>query len=141
MFRGKLISGKWAYGNLTILLRKVRGVEPGKYISNSAGLPFAYSVRPETVSEFTGAIDKKGKDVYEGDILYSCNETINLSTRKGTGKMKETYGIVEWLPEKCCFSSDGIVHLSPSIVSEFKKVIGNIYENPELLETGASKSG
>lgn len=132
-FRGKLISGEWVYGTLSILLRKVGDIEPGRYISNSVGSPFAYLVRSETVSEFTGAKDIKGSDIYEGDILYSCSEIINILTGKKTGKMQERYNIVEWLPEKCGFSSDGACSLSSSVASEFKEVVGNIFDNPELL--------
>jgi hypothetical protein len=139
-FRGKQISGEWVYGNLTVLLKKVGPIEPGTYISNSAGLPFAYSVIAETVSEFTGAKDRKGTAVYEADILYSCCETVNILTRIDTGEMKENYNIVKWLPEKCCFSSDGVSYLLSSIVLEFKEVIGNIYDNPELLAVGDSKN-
>lgn len=52
MFRGMTVSGKWVEGNLSVIKRKLTGepVEAGHYISNSFGMPFAYQVRPETVT-------------------------------------------------------------------------------------------
>ena len=68
-FGGMIVSGKWVYGNLSVLKQKVRNVEPGTYISNRGGAPFAYQVRPETVSEYIGYQDIQSTDIYENYIL------------------------------------------------------------------------
>jgi len=58
------VYGNWHYGNLAVLPEDVRHLKKGHYISNEAGLPFAYQVRPETVGQYTGL-----KEMYEGDKL------------------------------------------------------------------------
>ncbi len=63
-FRGMDVYGNWHYGNLAVLPEDVRHLKKGHYISNEAGLPFAYQVRPETVGQYTGL-----KEMYEGDKL------------------------------------------------------------------------
>ncbi len=68
-FRGQTIGGEWVTGNLSILEKDFSStVKKGYYISNSAGAPFAFMVRPESVGQLTPFKDLKGKEVYIGDI-------------------------------------------------------------------------
>lgn len=68
-FRGKTLSGQWVYGNVTHLQSHFNGISAGYYISNSAGAPFAYNVRPETIGQFTSRNDDAGDNLYEGDVI------------------------------------------------------------------------
>ena len=68
-FRGLSVNGDWYYGNLSRLNKKLGICEKGSYISNSAGSPFAYQVRPETVGQFIGIINSNGVELYEGDKI------------------------------------------------------------------------
>jgi uncharacterized phage protein (TIGR01671 family) len=83
------------------------------------------------VMQFTGLKDKNGKEIYEGDIVKFLGMSL-LDT-----ELKELIGKVEWNNELLKF--DVVIHQGP--IPDLRKsyddnnfeVIGNIYENPELL--------
>jgi uncharacterized phage protein (TIGR01671 family) len=75
-----------------------------------------HPIPPGTVlMQFTGLKDKNGKDIYEGDIVRMSGGTITEAS------------FDEWAAK---FSLGG----GTGIVPEKDEVIGNIYENPELLK-------
>lgn len=93
-------------------------------------IPFIDSL---IVMQYTGLKDKNGKEIYEGDIVEFDNQDPTTFT-----DYRER-GTVVWDKEFAKFSiqyKDGFrggdVTYSP-IYKRNKEVIGNIYENPELL--------
>lgn len=85
----------------------------------------------DTVGQFTGLTDKNGKKIFDGDIVRHWN---------GSQDLFDT-GRVYWDDVFCGWrrTTDGVFH--SQIVSTYKlsancdyEVIGNIHDNPELLE-------
>ena len=80
----------------------------------------------------TGLRDKNGKEIFEGDILRVTNlsswlEVVSFNEDKATFVSKETKRKVEETPLYDLFNTD---------IFEVE-IIGNIYENPELLEVSS----
>ena len=72
--------------------------------------------------QFTGLLDKNGKEIYEGDVVKDDNG--------GDEELGIQIGKVMWNHEWCSFRwNDGD---DWSLHSELE-VVGNIYENPELI--------
>ena len=91
----------------------------------------AYLVNPETLSQFTGLTDKNGVKIFEGDIVKHYNNSFNGFD----------IGRVFWSQKLCCYRRTSSlpdaqfcpVDYSMGAHCEYV-VIGNIYDNPELLE-------
>lgn len=125
---GTLIDSNWVYG----------GVFP-----NNKGGDFAiiyqqypeikkYTVYADTVGQYTGLTDKNGKKIFEGDIL--------RRTLKGYYPDISYIFKIVFVPVKAVFAAVDIGGGSVNFISEYINnkyeidVIGNIHDNPELLE-------
>lgn len=132
LYRAICNDGKFHHGYLARLYKDEGYGKKGDFcISNSSFCPYAYLVtRPETIGQCTGLKDKNGNLIYEGDI-------VRWSLCRGDGDICENYQII-WR-DNCaafgCLKSNGDI-LDMFSQPELKaKVIGNIHENPELLES------
>lgn len=82
------------------------------------------TVIPETIGQYTGLKDKNGTKIFEGDIVLL----------KG---YDEPYQVVF---DESCFQaySDSVRYAMDNFYDYEIEVIGNIYDNPELLEGDGS---
>lgn len=79
----------------------------------------------DDIQQYTGLTDKNGKEIYEGDIVEQFSGSEYVSTMP-----------VLWRDDHCGFwlYYKGNPHLDLNEYRDKLEVIGNIYENPELLE-------
>lgn len=127
-FRATDVNGRLFYGNLALLDKKLYEATAGAYISNKAGCPFAYQVRPETIQQCTGVKDKNGKLVYEGDI-------VRLTRKRGRGKtgtiVYDAYSMrYRVMVNENDYRFTDYAYNPPN---QRLEIIGNIHETPGLM--------
>lgn len=131
LFIGKRVdNGEWIEGYFLQLYRSERAfIVPKQFVQRgilrmSGETPpkiIPIEVIPETVGQFTGLTDKNGKKIFEGDII---------------AKGFELYE-VRWNPEQVrwgIYSGNYEVAGFTKFSESYFEVIGNIYDNKELLE-------
>jgi uncharacterized phage protein (TIGR01671 family) len=130
-FRGKRVdNGEWVYGCLIYDNVQTRiAVDLTQYNSKYCDTK-SFEVAPETVGQFTGLLDRHGKEIYEEDIYKKHNNTY-LVIWTSHGFMWQTI-YDNWL-NKNIFSRAEKSWLSEIDCKNFIEVIGNIHDNPELI--------
>ena len=127
LFRGKRTdSGEWVYG---LLGRYNADYENANIIDE---LECLVPVKTETVGQYTGLTDKNGRKIFEGDIVKHYNHC-------RIKEYSEDIGRVFYYAETCRFLRTS--KLFPNDCLEIEccceyEVIGNAYDNPELLKGG-----
>jgi uncharacterized phage protein (TIGR01671 family) len=125
LFRGKRKdNGKWAYGYLYI--RNDGQYEISFYDKYFDSERFTYDVIPETVGQYIGLTDKNGKKIFEGDILrraYHPYEDVAIEWFDGSFRFREVNKPKDYGYSYVCCVQNAVSRL---------KIIGNIYDNPEL---------
>lgn len=127
-FRGKTgtVEGKkWVYG----YLYKIKSFfsEAYQYFIKNEHLQETI-IDEETIGQFTGLKDKNGKEIYEGDI-------VSFNLKSDSEGQPYIIGYIEY---QTTFSGYRIMSFEGSFALDYNikdiEVIGNIYDNPELLE-------
>ena len=131
-FRGKdVFSEKWCYG-VYIPAEFTTWREP----SISDGYR-RKEIDPETIGQYTGYKDTDENEIYEGDILeYSVFDYQGCDTQyRGVVKFADGEWQIWKSADSEYYGNDGAFHLGWVRAQDDEvKVIGNIFDNPELLE-------
>ena len=142
LFRGKRIdTGEWAEGDL------IQGVidQKGKMFiwseSDESILGVVeFEVDHETVGQYTGLADRNGTRIFEGDILRYYDDEIQVVewSDEWSQIMLHTYGEHERKVGRKTVKEkfDGWNDLRDYPLEDMP-ILGNIHDNPELLEGGA----
>lgn len=127
-FRGKSIDGKeWLYGDLVSSADKKRFA----ILVNDKESYDECEVAPETIGQFTGLHDCDGKEIYEGDVLRLGNSP------SGVCEVKWNESLAAFCIQFFFENKVGTRPLGGWVICGRKvEVIGNIFDNPELLKGG-----
>ena len=85
------------------------------------------------LEQFTGLKDVNGKDIYDGDIVSVFNEDGNYYNDVIEWCIKYNYPAFELKYHSHLYESNVLSEIMNAGVENIK-VIGNVHENPELLE-------
>lgn len=141
LFKAKRIdNGEWVEGHLfdngfdgkekryfvcTFIIKKYNWAACDKW--NATGIYF-YEVNPETICQFTGLTDKNGKKIWENDIVEAWSQG---SRAIGTVKQRVD-GL--WIMSPA-WQNHEFWELKPNSNGETTvEVLGNAFDNPELLQ-------
>ena len=145
-FRGKETdTRKWVYGGLfkepappqcfeKTLEDKYWIVYPNPRYMPDWNLPYEMirtDVDKETIGQHTGLTDKNGKEIYEGDI-------VKFRFKDDRKEFPDLIGYIEYQTTFTAFrimSNQGSFKIDITEI-KFIEVIGNVYDNPKLLEEG-----
>ena len=142
LFRGKRTdNGEWVEGFYVCLFEKKNGFYQANHYIFDGNIRFGEEtytghwnyyqevivckkkIDEKTLGQFTGMTDKNGKKVFEGDIIRKTNEgrhpqifTANIRTSFRANE-EVYYGPCDHFNESCEY-----------------EIIGNVHDNPELLE-------
>ena len=101
-------------------LFKAKEKDSGKWLEWNviAGIPHNVSILTDTICQCTGLTDKNGKLIWENDIMkYQWNGETRVDVVKYDAPMFSYKNVIRW-----------------SLYQD--EVIGNVFDNPELLEGG-----
>lgn len=131
LFRGKEFSGvlnhAWVVGSLDMNEKEIPSIRFLDSFENKC----AIFVNPSTIGEYTGFTDPYGRKIFEGDILKIITPDYEYITK--VYSKKNTLCVDVGNQEKICTPIGLAVDIWNDECFNLK-VVGNIFDNPELLE-------
>lgn len=134
-FRAKRVKyGSWYYGSLLTCQDGTAAIMTAQHTWMSTHV----TVDPKTIGQFTGLTDEDQHDIYEGDIIKIVEEYDDENVYTSIGVVCFVEGIYE-LQDK---NGKHFAYLGWTMHNEDViklEVVGNIHDNPEMLEEGGKK--
>lgn len=131
---GREIKGEWVEGFYSRVTnnfeqKNVHFITRYKDLPNGETvLTGQYIIEPETVGQYTGLTDKNGKKIFEGDIVKSFEYDDTYIIRYFDD---ENYPAFDCVPDIPLCECNGLAFL---VNTEGCEAIGNVHDNPKLLE-------
>lgn len=135
LFRGKwLKKEKWIEGNLFI--PDIDGNQI-QICSGTDSIRITYNINPYTIGQYTGVNDKNGKKIFENDIVkdnFGSIGVVCFSKQYLMWQINFYKTIEELFKYSNIVGTPIILDWDKPKVNNSLEVIGNIYDNPELVE-------
>ena len=155
LFHGKRAdNGEWVEGDVLQIKYYNKPIIECKIMPQTP-VSSAVPVLPETVGQYTGLTDRNGKRIFEGDIVrYNTYDDFDCQSVVKFGEYNQDGSAGEYSASKCigfyvdvdnftcpdwcedgsnCFSNY-LKQQNILEVARYCEVIGNIHDNPELME-------
>lgn len=124
---GQKLPGNWVYGGVLQGIGSHSIIYGGQNADDPSEGFEKWCVHSDTLGQFTGLTDNNGKKIFEGDILYVHDRLL-----KCTAPFHEFRGVVEHKNGSFVIVGDLMTHYR--WIDYDITVLGNIHDNPELLE-------
>ena len=140
-FRGQDSNGKWHYGDLLhigggCLIYSGSQTEAESFTDDKIAVMLemdeVHVVKPETIGQYVGIKDKNFKEIYSGDVLQCGPLRFAVFYRDRLGG---------FIARNCDYDLDvyKTIPIGQFIVHDNFQIIGNVFDSPELIKSGAIK--
>jgi len=142
LFRGKRISnGEWVYGGIMKVFNSNFKSESEEDLINFVPNCYSicadgrlYPVHQESIGQYTGLDDKNGKKIFEGDIVKVFDRPRNRDVFGLIKFGKFAFNVLFYIDWEKTLTGSNILMTELGYWHDKIEIIGNKFENPELVE-------